>query len=227
MRWPATLILAYSPIRAQDPQESASLATFVALTQYIRSDPAPSDVRVANLPSLATLDAVLSDIYITEFITPYTGETPAQVTARLQAVPKENRFIAAMVESHRLAPNHSRLDAIQDLLAQYYVDYFTASDLAGAPDFLKRAEIARLAAAFDSTNYAIPAPSGPAADRAALVALYNATDGPNWPDNANWLTNNPLAEWRGVTTNDEGRVTRLDLGLQLVERPNPAPTRLC
>ena len=223
MRWPATLILAYSPIRAQDPQESASLATFAALTQYIRSTPTPADVRTANVPSLATLDAVLSDIYITEFITPYTGETSDQVTARLQSVPKENRFIAAMVESHRLAPNHSRLDAIQDLLAQYYVDYFTTSDSTGAPDFLKRAEIARLAAAFDSTNYAIPAPSGPATDRAALVALY----GPNWPDNANWLTNNPLAEWRGVPTNDEGRVTRLDLGLQLVERPNPAPTRLC
>ena len=26
-------------------------------------------------------------------------------------------------------------------------------------------------------------------DKAALVALYNATDGPNWTNNSNWLTN--------------------------------------
>ena len=49
-----------------------------------------------------------------------------------------------------------------------------------------------------------------AGDRAALVALYNATDGANWANNTNWLSNNPLANWYGVTTN-AGRVTTLAL----------------
>ena len=49
-------------------------------------------------------------------------------------------------------------------------------------------------------------------DRAALVALYNATDGPNWVDNTNWLTDAPLGEWYGVDTDGQGRVHRLDLG---------------
>ncbi len=48
-------------------------------------------------------------------------------------------------------------------------------------------------------------------DRAALVALYNATDGPNWTNNTNWLSDRPLGEWYGVTTNADGRVTRLEL----------------
>ena len=48
-------------------------------------------------------------------------------------------------------------------------------------------------------------------DRAALVALYNATDGPNWVDNENWLTDAALGEWYGVDTDDSGRVVRLDL----------------
>ena len=48
-------------------------------------------------------------------------------------------------------------------------------------------------------------------DRAALVALYNATDGPNWVDNTNWLTDAPLGEWYGVSTNAEGRVVRIIL----------------
>ena len=48
-------------------------------------------------------------------------------------------------------------------------------------------------------------------DRAALVALYNATDGPNWVDNTNWLTDAPLGEWYGVSTDGAGRVVRLRL----------------
>ena len=37
-------------------------------------------------------------------------------------------------------------------------------------------------------------------DRAALVALYEATDGPNWVSNEGWLTDAPLGEWYGVDT---------------------------
>ncbi|MDE2783399.1 MAG: Ig-like domain-containing protein [Gemmatimonadota bacterium] len=50
-----------------------------------------------------------------------------------------------------------------------------------------------------------------AADRAALVALYEATDGPNWTDNTNWLSDAPLREWYGVKTDASGRVVELDL----------------
>ncbi len=56
-----------------------------------------------------------------------------------------------------------------------------------------------------------PAPSSATSDRAALVALYNATDGPNWKNNANWASDRPLGRWYGVTTDGNGRVTRLDL----------------
>ena len=48
-------------------------------------------------------------------------------------------------------------------------------------------------------------------DRAALVALYNATDGPNWVDNTNWLSDALLGEWYGVETNASGRVVEIDL----------------
>ena len=58
-----------------------------------------------------------------------------------------------------------------------------------------------------------PAASGSAeTDREALVALYNATDGENWPLNEKWLSDAPLGEWYGVTTLDDGRVTGLNLG---------------
>ena len=51
-----------------------------------------------------------------------------------------------------------------------------------------------------------------ATDRAALEALYNATDGANWTDNTNWLSNAALSQWHGVTTDGTtGRVTDLYL----------------
>ena len=32
-------------------------------------------------------------------------------------------------------------------------------------------------------------------DRAALVALYNATGGASWTDSTNWLSDRPIGEW--------------------------------
>ena len=59
----------------------------------------------------------------------------------------------------------------------------------------------------DSTNVTINV----TADRAALVALYNATGGANWTNNTNWLSNEPLSEWHRVETDEDGRVTALRL----------------
>ena len=53
---------------------------------------------------------------------------------------------------------------------------------------------------------------GAAAERAALVALYEATVGANWTHSANWLSDKPLGAWHGVTTDNSGRVTSLELG---------------
>ena len=50
-----------------------------------------------------------------------------------------------------------------------------------------------------------------ASDRVVLTALYNATDGDNWRDNTNWLSDEPLGNWHGVTTDADGRVATLDL----------------
>ncbi len=54
-------------------------------------------------------------------------------------------------------------------------------------------------------------PAGPHPDRAALVALYNATGGPDWESNTKWLTDEPLDQWYGVVTNSGGSVRGLNL----------------
>ena len=48
-------------------------------------------------------------------------------------------------------------------------------------------------------------------DRTALVALFEATDGPNWVNNDGWLTDAPLDTWFGVRVDAQGRVSELSL----------------
>ncbi len=61
-----------------------------------------------------------------------------------------------------------------------------------------------------------PAQTSAATDREALVALRYATHNPSRHDDLSkhtggWLSDAPLGEWAGVTTNDDESVTELDL----------------
>ena len=48
------------------------------------------------------------------------------------------------------------------------------------------------------------------AERYALIALYNATDGENWTSKDGWCTNSNLSAWTGVTVS-KSHVTKLSL----------------
>ena len=56
-----------------------------------------------------------------------------------------------------------------------------------------------------------PAAGNAATDRQVLEAFYHAAGGPNWEQNDNWLSEEPLGLWHGVSTNIDGRVTELRL----------------
>ena len=47
--------------------------------------------------------------------------------------------------------------------------------------------------------------------RSCLAAFYRATDGANWTNNTAWLTSAPLMDWFGVATDDNGRVSGIEL----------------
>ena len=49
-------------------------------------------------------------------------------------------------------------------------------------------------------------------DSLALAALFEATNGDDWGDHSNWFTEpSNYTSWYGVTFNDEGRVTDINL----------------
>ena len=61
----------------------------------------------------------------------------------------------------------------------------------------------------DFTRLDLPFCDNP--DRAVLVALYHATNGDNWTNNTNWLTDAPLNKWYGVDTDNGWNVHDLSL----------------
>ena len=74
----------------------------------------------------------------------------------------------------------------------------------------------------DFTELDLPFCDNP--DRAVLVALYHATNGDNWTNNTNWLTDTPLYNWHGVDTDEDGRVTQLVLVQNNLAGPHSAGT---
>ena len=57
------------------------------------------------------------------------------------------------------------------------------------------------------------APADSPEDRAVLVQVHSATDGANWTNNTNWLSDeHSIREWYGVTIDANGRVNGLFLG---------------
>ena len=59
-------------------------------------------------------------------------------------------------------------------------------------------------------------------DREALVALYEGTSGDfHWRIDTNWLSDQPVGTWYGVTTDDDGRVIELSLPGNNVWGPIP------
>ena len=102
---------------------------------------------------------------------------------------------------------------------QYLVDHAEDRGAAG-PDNTWGAGFAVLPAPPSPTPTAIPiatptptptATPTPNRDREALEAIYRATDGNNWRDNGNWLSDEPLERWLRVSVNKEGRVRSLTL----------------
>ena len=58
-------------------------------------------------------------------------------------------------------------------------------------------------------------------DREALVALYNATDGPNWRNSKNWLSDAPVWEWNGVRVGAGDRVINIELDGEMLKGEIP------
>ncbi len=82
-------------------------------------------------------------------------------------------------------------------------------------------------ASFQAWLNAIPSHDGtnmdcaPLTDRDILVSLYDATGGPDWTNNENWLTDTSLGDWSGVEVDGRGRVIGLRFSQNGLAGPIP------
>ena len=72
-----------------------------------------------------------------------------------------------------------------------------------------------------TTNGVEPSIKCNPADSLALVAIYNTMNGSNWTRKQNWLTGK-VQNWKGVTLNSEGQVTKLNLTCNNLKGSIPA-----
>ena len=146
----------------------------------------------------------LSDTYVKNFVVPNTGENfhaaKTRILSALGPNPSDIEIHTAIIlESYTAGDCSDQLDGQCYLLtimhwaiaAQILDTQYELYSMVTAPDYTPL-----------WANWNIPRPSlgspnpfTPTDDRAALVALYNATNGPNWTYNTNWLTNKPLGQW--------------------------------
>ena len=164
---------------------------------------------IADSQANNLLEDSLGDVLINwvaeNLIAPHTGETPFQVRNRLTPGPinmsdlMPNPGIALLTAVLTEAYEKDLVsDSFNNFLAGWFIEELIAPHTGETPDQVR-----------NRLNGRTPKPSTSAEERAALVAFYYATNGPNWDDNTNWLSHKPVGEWVGITTDYRGRVTRL------------------
>ena len=79
----------------------------------------------------------------------------------------------------------------------------------------------QLRASSRAPNVSPTQPAPTKTDEDILRILYEATNGDGWKNNENWMSDKPLNEWRGVSTDDNGRVTELSLWGNRLSGPIP------
>ncbi len=162
------------------------------------------DVDANNLLS-GSLGDLLIDWTVENLIAPHTGEFPLQVIFRLAPGPV---VMGDLMPGPRIALLTAALtdayeknlinESFNDLLAGWFIEDLIAPHTGETPEQVR----SRL-----KGQRATPPTS--AEERDALVAFYHATNGSTWIDNTNWLSDKPVGEWVGVTTDYRGRVTKL------------------
>ena len=206
-----TLFLEGNSLTGSIPPELGSLATLVNLSLYDNNLTGSIPPELGGLASLTGLHLAGNNLSGT--VPPELGNLASLVALTLSennlsgAIPPEFGQLSAL-EVLWLYNNANLSGPLPlELVGLSALQYFSyrGTGLCVPADSALRAWLAGIATHV-GTNRDCASP-----DRDALIALYEATGGANWSSNTNWLTDRPLAEWHGVWTNADGRVTSLGL----------------
>ncbi len=175
------LHLSHNNLSGEIPSELGNLANLETLGLEVNHLSGEIPPELGHLANLETLDLSENEL---------SGEIPSEfgdLASLLSLDLSENKLIG------EVPPGLGDLAKLRKLVLE-------GNQLSGCiSDFL-----------YDLGGGVSKCPTPATSDREALLALYNATDGPNWERNDNWLSSEPISEWWGVSTDRDGRVIRLD-----------------
>ena len=198
---------------AYDPDVSDPTVTLSEITIETRIDPKECIQRITGDVTFSASWTSESDcvsengpdgiIYYARFYT-FTLSEPADVTITLTS--EINTYLYLMsgagkdgeVLRETADPDGTNSRIMATLAAGDYTIEATTYDIGATGNFT-----------LTVSGIVVLPPASP--DREALKALYKATGGANWTDSINWLSDAPLSEWHGITTDDNGRVSRINL----------------
>jgi len=207
-----TLSLYNNELSGSIPSELGSLSNLKQLllssNQIIGSIPA----ELGNLSSLVELDLHLNQI---------SGNIPAKLgnLSKLEILELDNNQIAGNIPDElcnlsnltKFEINNNNLQGCYPDCMSIFCNQLTSPDFEGNADISDHnnfdASWEDFCASEEGT--CIPPICDPQKDKNALIALYNSTDGANWTNT--WDLSQPMNTWYGVTLNEEGCVTCLDL----------------
>ena len=194
----AVLLTAVSPqVGYAAPNEQAETDSFYLLIYALRYAEEKSLFIQPDTP-LTSLTGSLTDWLINELVRPNVPVSVEQSLDREDLLKYTERLPTwlALEEALIYLQKYDSLGStIAKVLADFYIERI-AEPTGDTPEAVRGLLTDRIALEMS--------------DRAALVALYNATNGDDWRNSANWLSDLPLDRWHGVGT-DAGRVSSLDL----------------
>ena len=173
------------------PPELGQLTSLIRLVLNTNSLSGAIPAEIGNLKLLVTLDLSYNEL---------TGSIPKEL-GNLTAL--TGLFLGANKLTGKIPEQLSNLMKLERV-------HISSNDYEGCiPDSWRRAGDNDL----DQLNLHYCGSKSNPDDRAVLVMLYNATDGDNCRNSDNWLSDRPIGAWKGVETDAQGKVTRLDLRL--------------
>ena len=127
-----------------------------------------------------------------------TGEIPTQL-GNLSSL--ERLFLSSNQLTGELPQSLTGLSALESF------HFYNNPSLCASVDEAFQAWLRSIASAIGSSCATVDSVE----DRAVLVELHGSMDGENWTANTNWLSDEPMRTWHGVTIDASGRVNGLVL----------------
>ena len=182
------LWLSRNQLTGEIPVELASLSNLVQLVMWGNELTGEIPAELGNLANLVELH--LADNQLTGEIPPELGNL-----ANLEELYLWDNQLSGMVPQ-----------TLSELTMLESFSFYNNHPLCAPVDDAFQTWLGSISAVLGSSC----APADSPEDRAVLVQVHSATDGPNWTNNANWLSEeHPIRAWYGVTNDANGQVRGL------------------